>query len=140
MINIENLVITKISAALESAFSDKFLPSGNGIITSEKILATESFPCVSITEESNTVYRRSQDSSGTENHANVMYEIEVFSDKSSGGKIECKTIFKVIDDEMGKMNFTRIMLQPITNASPTLTRFLGRYTGVVDTTGRIYRK
>jgi hypothetical protein len=140
MTDIENIVFSRISAAIRAAFPNNFTTSTNGIITGEKVSAPSSFPAVSISEETNSVYRRTQDSDSVENHSSLMYEVEIYSNRSSGRKAECKAIAKVIDDEMAKLNFTRTMLQPIPNATPNITRYFGRYVAVVSRDGWVYRK
>ena len=91
MIDIENEVFTKIATELRSQFT--------GInVYGEDVRSPSSFPCVSIVEADNYTLRRTQDSGSNENHANVMYEVNVYSNKTSGKKTECKEIFAVIED------------------------------------------
>jgi len=139
MIDVENLIFSRLSSAIRQAFPSNFTTSTNGVITGEKISAPNSFPAVSIVEISNTVYRRSQ-TVNVENHANISYEIEIYSNLSSGRKSQCKAIATVVDNAMIEINMTRIMLQPIDNATASIYRMVGRYSGVVDTTGTIYQR
>ena len=140
MVDCESIIFSKLAAAIRAAFPSNFTTSTNGTITSEKAPAPSNFPCVSISEESNSVYRRTQDSDNVENHSALMYEVEIFSNLSSGRKAQCKAIAKVVDDTFKELNFTRTMFNPIPNATPTITRYFGRYVAVVSADGLVYRK
>jgi len=102
-------------------------------MTGEYIRAPASFPCVSIEEKNNAVWRNSRDTSSNENHVTVMYEINVYSNKRNGRKAECKAIASVVDDAMKSLGFTRTMLNPIPNlADATIYRMTGRYTAIIE--------
>ena len=133
MIDIENEVFTKIATELRSQF--------NGInVYGEDVRSPSSFPCVSIVEADNYTLRRTQDSGSNENHANLMYEVNVYSNKTSGKKTECKEIFAVIDDIMLGLGFTRSNKNPVTMDEATIYRIVGRYVAIVSTNQTIYRR
>lgn len=134
MIDIENEVFTQIAAKLREEF--------NGIsVYGEYTKAPAKFPAVSIEEKANTVYQRTQDSGNIENHASLMYEVNVYSNKKSGKKSECKDIFSVIDDEFSAMGFTRILKDTIPNLEDaTIYRMIGRYTAIVSKENEIIRR
>ena len=90
---------------------------------------------------SNTTYDRTQSSGGLENHASVMYEVNVYSNKTSGKKSECKAIATLIDNELAALGFSRTMLQPIPNMDDaTIYRMTGRYTAVISKDNKLYRR
>lgn len=133
MIDIENEVFTKIATELRSQFT--------GInVYGEDVRSPSSFPCVSIVEADNYTLRRTQDSGSNENHANVMYEVNVYSNKTSGKKTECKEIFAVIDEIMLGLGFTRSNKNPVTMDEATIYRIVGRYVAIVSTNQTIYRR
>lgn len=134
MIDIENEVFTQIAAKLREEF--------NGIsVYGEYTKAPAKFPAVSIEEKANTVYQRTQDSGNVENHASLMYEVNVYSNKKTGKKSECKDIFSVIDDEFSAMGFTRILKDTIPNLEDaTIYRMIGRYTAIVSKENEIFRR
>lgn len=134
MIDIENEVFTQIATKLREEF--------NGIsVYGEYIKAPAKFPAVSIEEKANTVYQRTQDSGNIENHASLMYEVNVYSNKKTGKKSECKDIFSVIDDEFSAMGFTRILKDTIPNLEDaTIYRMIGRYTAIVSKENEIFRR
>lgn len=124
MIDCENEVYTRIARVLR----DKF-PGIN--IAGEYVNAPSSFPHVSITQSDNFVV--SEQMTGSAEMAQVMFEINIYSNKADGRKTECKSIAKVIDDVMFKMNFKRIALTPIPNMEDaTIYRIVARYRVMTD--------
>lgn len=124
MIDCENEVYTRIARVLR----DKF-PGIN--IAGEYVNAPSSFPHVSITQSDNSVV--SEQMTGSAEMAQVMFEINIYSNKADGRKTECKSIAKVIDDVMFKMNFKRIALIPIPNMEDaTIYRIVARYRVMTD--------
>ena len=124
MIDCENEVYTRIARILR----DKF-PGIN--IAGEYVNAPSSFPHVSITQSDNSVV--SEQMTGSAEMAQVMFEINIYSNKADGRKTECKAIAKVIDDVMFRMNFKRMALAPIPNMEDaTIYRIVARYRAMTD--------
>lgn len=133
MIDVENLVFTKIATALREAYSDIY-------VVGEYVNAPSKFPAVYIIEMDNSVKRSTQSSGSLENHADVMYEVDVYSSKQKGKKAECKAIAALVDEKFMQMGFTRTFLQPIPNANDaTIYRITGRYRAVVGKDNLVYR-
>lgn len=133
MIDIENEVFTKIASELRSQFT--------GInVYGEDVRSPSQFPCVSIVEADNYTVKSTQDSGSNENHANLMYEVNVYSNKTSGKKTECKEILSVIDDILLGLGFTRTMKNPVSMDDATIYRMVARYTAIVSTNQTIYRR
>lgn len=134
MINVETEIFDYISSKVRAVYSDIF-------ISGEYVKSPSSFPAVSIIEMDNTVNTFTQTSTETENHANLMYEVNVYSNKTKGKKSECKEIISLIDKEMTFIGFNRTMLQPIPNMDDaTIYRITARYKGVVSQDKVIYRR
>lgn len=134
MIDIENEVFNTIATALRSAY-DPISVYG------EYVKSPAVFPAVMIEEKSNSALGRTQDSGSLENHASLMYEVNVYSNKQTGKKSQCKEIFKIIDNEFQKLGFTRTLKEPIPNLeNGTIYRMIGRYTAVVSVGGIIFRR
>jgi hypothetical protein len=73
--------------------------------------------------------------------AAVTYEVNVYSNKQTGKKTECKNIAAVVDEILLAMNFTRSMLEPVPNmADATIYRMTGRYTAVISKDKKLYRR
>ena len=134
MIDCENEIFSKIAESVRKAYPSVFI-SGEYIKTPSK------FPFVSLIEMSNTTYDRTQSSGSLENHASLMYEVNVYSNKTSGKKSECKAIATLIDNELAALGFSRTMLQPIPNMDDaTIYRMTGRYTAVISKDKKLYRR
>ena len=126
MIDIESQVFDRIATRLRETFDGIY-------VTGEYVKTPSSFPAVSLVEMDNTPLTRTQTSDSVENHAVLMYELNVYSNKVVGKKTESRTIAGVVDDEMAAMGFTRIMLNPIPNMDDaTIYRITGRYRAVVS--------
>ena len=91
------------------------------------------FPHVSIVEQDNYPTLTHLSTSDSEEYATIMYEVNVYSNKSSGKKAQCRSIMKVIDDLMYRRNFTRISLSPVPNLeNATIYRLVARYRAETD--------
>ena len=74
-----------------------------------------------------------------ENAATVLYEVNIYSNKVGYGKIEAKELLQTVDEEFSKLNFTRILMNPVANLNDaTIYRIVARYQAVVDKEYRIY--
>lgn len=134
MIDIENELYTQIATALRAEFN----PIS---IFGEMVKAPAVFPAVMVEEKDNSIYQRTQDSGNIENHAVLMYEVNIYSNKTSGKKTECKNIFKVIDEIFASNGFTRTLKEPIPNMEDaTIFRMVGRYTAIASNDKRIFRR
>jgi hypothetical protein len=134
MINIESEIFNIVATAIRSEYPDAY-------VVGEYVKSPSRFPCVSIVEMDNTAYDRTQSSGSLENHANVTYEVNIYSNKTSGKKSECKAIASLIDNEFATLGFSRTMLQPIPNVDDaTIYRMTGRYNGVVSKDNYVFRR
>lgn len=125
MIDIENKVFNTIATMLRTKYS--------GIsVYGEYIEAPSSFPCVTIVEDNNSTYARSQDTSLEEHHVNVVYSVNVYSNLVSGKKSQAKAIAEDIDNAMLNMKFTRAMMNQVPNIDRTIYRVTASYTAVVE--------
>ena len=134
MINVENEIFNIIAKAVRKEYPSAY-------VVGEYTKSPSKFPCVSIVEIDNVAYDRTQSSGSLENHADITYEVNIYSNKTSGKKSECKLIASLIDNELATLGFSRTMLQPIPNADDaTIYRMLGRYRGVVSKDLKIFRR
>lgn len=134
MIDIENEVFDRVANRVREQFPDIFM-------TGEYVKSPSSFPAASLMEMDNSVRESTVDSGSNENHANVMYEANVYSNKTTGKKSECKSIIALIDEEMIAMGFVRVTLTPVPNEfDSTIYRMVGRYRAAVSTDHKIFRR
>lgn len=133
MIDIENEIFTAISKAVLSKF-----PKAK--MSPETILSPSVFPCVCAEEADNYSVTSTQDSGSNENHANIMYEVNIYSNKVSGKKAECRAILKIVDEVFANFGFTRTGLNPVPMNDATKYRLFARYKAVVSKNKTIYRR
>lgn len=134
MINVENEIFNIVAKAVRAVYPDIY-------ISGEYVNVPPRFPCVSIVEIDNSAYIKTQTDGSVENHAELMYEMNVYSNKTSGKKSECKAIAELIDNELAALNFSRMMLQPIPNIDDaTIYRMTGRYRAVASKDNTIFRR
>ena len=78
------------------------------------------------------------DNSGEERFATIMFQVDVYSNKASGKKSQCKEIMNVVDTMLFALNFTRLSLTPIPMANDGYYRLSARYRAETDGTN-LYR-
>jgi hypothetical protein len=134
MIDIENVVFNTVARKIRDVYPDIF-------ITGEYVSSPQDFPAVYLVEADNSTRIDTIDSGSNERHANVMYEVEVYSNKTVGKKSECKAIIALIDKEMLALGFARVTLTPVPNMNDsTIYRMVGRYRATVSANNTIYRR
>jgi len=133
MIDIESDVFEIVATAVRNVYTDAF-------VVGEYVAAAPQFPAVSIVEMDNFTVRGTQSSSCMENTVEVMYEVNVYSNKVRGKKAECKAVLALIDEQFLRLGFNRVMVMPTQNLNDaTIYRMTARYRAEVDTAKRIYR-
>ena len=134
MIQIEDMLFTKIATALRAQFSGIY-------VVGEYVNAPSKFPAVYIVEMDNTVNRAGRDTSGIENFADVMYQVDIFSNKNKGKRAECKEIAAFVDEQFASLGFTRSFLNPVPNMdNGTIYRLTGRWIATVGKDNTVYRR
>lgn len=133
MIDIESEVFDDVSKVVRKEYPNVYM-------TGEYVRVPPSFPCVSLIEADNQIYRNTRDSGHIENHVQVIYEVNVYSNKTTGKKTECKAIISLIDSRMESLGFTRTILTPVPNEQDGIYRMVGRYRAIVSRNKTIYRR
>lgn len=125
MIDPENEVYTILAQALREEFP--------GIsISDDPMSIPASFPHVSIEMSNNTTLFKVTDS-GNYEVAICIFEINVYSNKQTGRKTECRKIANFIDTILVRKNFRRQAMTPITNRdNPAVYRIAARYRVATD--------
>lgn len=135
MIDIEHDVFNRIASRLRDKMENRVY------VTGEYVKSPPEFPCVSILEVDNQVYRNGRDTGNVENYAQVAYEVNVYSNKNPGKKSECKKIIGLVDDEFENIGFTRTVYTTVPNElDATIYRIVTRYRAIIGKDGTIYRR
>ena len=125
MIDIENVIFTELATAIRTAYS-------GASVYGEYVEVPASFPCVTIVEADNRVMERTRDLSGIEHYAEVMYEINIYTNDANGKKSKAKAIAQIVDSVMSGRLFTRTFRGQTPNIDRTIYRITMRYKGVVS--------
>lgn len=138
MIDIENELFTQITKPIRAEYSKKYpklFVSGMYVDTPAQ------FPCITIEEADNQSYDRTATNEEIENHAYLLYEVNVYSNDIKKRKSICKELIGAVDNEFEKLGFRRITLLSTPNlADATIYRMTARYRAVVDKNHVIYRR
>lgn len=134
MIDIENEIVTLVYNTVIAEYPTASVSSTYNPVPS-------SFPHICVMEIDNRVHTDSSTNVSVENHADVTFEVSVYSNKTSGAKSEAKEIRNLIDDALALKNFTRTLSNYVPNiADATIYRIVTRYTATADADKTIYRR
>ncbi len=121
MIDIENKVFDRVKTAILESYPTAY-------VKSEYVRNVPQFPAIFLEQMDNTVNFEARSLSKIENAVDVMFELQVYSNKSYGKKSECKNIVSLVDDEMQAMGFTRTSYGPQPNLDDaTIYRMVARF-------------
>lgn len=124
MIDIENKVLSVVREAVLAQYH-------TASVYGEYVEVPASFPCVTVTEDTNYTYVYTKDEQLAEHHAEVQYAVNVYSNKQTGAKLEAKAIMNIADNAMQSMKFWRTMTRQVPNVDRTIYRLIARYRAVV---------
>lgn len=133
MINIENKVNTIVYNAVSPSYPNAKFESGLN-------LSPSVFPCICVEEIGNTTRKSSIDSGSNENHADVEYEINIFTNNTSGKRTVARDILSLIDSALIRCGFARSGYNPIPLENGTKYRLVARYAATVGKDNYIYRR
>jgi len=125
MIDISNVVMRIIKDAVSTAYP-------NCAFTSDQPAELSVFPAVTVVESDNHSYDEGLDNTYEEEYANVMYDVNVYSNKKDGKRAEAKAIVNLLDNAMIKAGFKRMMKQELPNIDRTIYRIMARYKAVAS--------
>ncbi len=125
MIDAESDVFGIVATKLRDTYDGIFV-SGEYVDTPAR------FPAVSLFEADSSVYQRVR-TTNIENAEKVMWEVNVYSNKTGYKKMEAKKIMDTVDTELAQLGFTRTMMTPASNLQDaTIYRIVARYEAVID--------
>lgn len=133
MIDIEAAVFDRVATAFDEAYP-------NGSRYSEQTTSPPRFPCLTLEQVDNSTYKESLDSEHREHDAWVVFEVNAYSNLTSGAKQQCKAIMQLVDQQLQELNFTRLFCNPGRNVDKKYTRYTARYQAVVSEDYILYRQ
>ena len=128
-------------------FDELFTLFDNALTTYDEKIGTASeytnspskYPFASLEEIDNRVYEQTSDSCDVEEHAEVEYEVNIYT-QGSLKKSKCDDISDVIDNLFKDYNLVRTFKNPIPSGDEATYRIVMRYRGVVSKDHTIYRR
>ena len=121
MLDCESVVFQKCADAFRAAYP-------NGFIAGEYVAQPPKFPAVSVVEMDNNMDERALDNGNVENAVNVMYQVDVYSNRNTGKKAQAKAIIALIDNVLSQYRFVRTFCNPVQNFNDaTIYRMTARY-------------
>ena len=125
----------KVFQACADAFRAEY---PNGYIAGEYVPQPPKFPAVAVVEMDNAVDQRGLDNGNIENAANVMYQVDVYSNLITGKKAQAKAIIALIDRVLAQYRFVRTFCNPVQNFNDaTIYRMTARYRRRITDTERL---
>lgn len=97
------------------------------------------YPFVSLEEIGNAVYEQTSDSCDIENHADIEYEVNIYT-QNPNKKSKGDGIAQVVDTHFKTLGFVRMTRNILQNQDDTTYRIILRYRGVVSKDHVIYRR
>lgn len=124
MIDLENDIFTAVAEAVFAAHP--------GVEVSGEYADTLShLPAVTIEERDNTVLQ-SMRTLKIENAVSVMYEVNVFSNRTTAGKSNAKAIMNTVDNAFEEAGFTRTYKNQVPNyQDKRIFRIVARYEAII---------
>lgn len=145
MIDCENYIYTQLRNAVKAEYPDADFSS---VYVNEPMSALH----VSVEMRSNKEAWNTIDSSGLEQYADMMIEVNVYSTKPNTAKSEAKGVIQIISTIMKSMNFVRIFCSPVPNLdrgdrsaksnnnSGAVYRLLAQFEGTAGADNTFYRR
>ena len=124
MIDIENKVFDTVRTAVKAV-------DASVSCYGEYVAQVASFPCVVLTEQSNTTVNKTRDSNGIEHHVEVVYVCNVYTNDVNGKKASCKALADAVDNAMNGLHFMRTFREQTPNLDRTIYRITMRYRAIV---------
>ena len=132
MIDIESTVFDYVATALREEYK------GISVVSTSSDTPAK-FPAVCLWEQDNSCYAPSQTAECRENHAQLMYQCEVYSNRQSGKKAQAREIAAFVDKKMQELGFIRTFGQPVPNvADMTIYRYTMRFSGIIGKDNIVY--
>lgn len=132
MIDIESDIFDYVAKQIRTAHTGAY-------VVGEYVETPARFPAVTLVEADNRILTRMRTSDDIENGVSVMWEMNVYSNKTAGKKAEAKAIVNTADAAFAEIGFTRTFREQVPNLNnATIYRIVCRYEAVIDKDFVIY--
>ena len=125
MIN-SNDRFTRVSQALKTEFGS------STYVVGERVLTPTKYPCVWVVEMDTYPDQRYVKIDGSDSQRQSVFEVQAFSNLSSGGTSQVKKIIDKCTEEFLKMGYRCVTSMPVDNANDaTIKRHVARYRRII---------
>lgn len=132
MIDIERSLYNDLATHIYEEFPEAYVANIHQ-------LKPPSFPAVFIEQSFSSELDLTRDSSHEEVANAIIWTINVYSNSQTNADGECRQLLDIVDRRLRLYNMKRLTSRPIDNAAdPSITRRVGRYTGIVEYDGTMY--
>ena len=132
MIDLETDIFDYVAKRIRAAHTGAY-------VIGEYVETPAKFPAVTLVEADNRILTRMRTSDDIENGVSVMWDMNVYSNKTAGKKAEAKAIANTADSVFAEIGFTRTFREQVPNINnATIYRIVCRYEAVIDKTFVIY--
>lgn len=133
MIDIESDIFDYVAKRIRAAHTGAY-------VVGEYVETPAKFPAVTLVEADNRVLTRMRTSDDIENGVSVMWDMNIYSNKTAGKKAEAKAIANTADAVFAEIGFTRTFREQVPNLNnATIYRIVCRYEAVIDKNFVIYQ-
>ena len=133
MIDLESDIFDYVAKRIRAAHTGAY-------VIGEYVETPAKFPAVTLVEADNRILTRMRTSDDIENGVSVMWEMNVYSNKTAGKKAEAKAIANTADSVFAEIGFTRTFREQVPNINnATIYRIVCRYEAVIDKNFVIYQ-
>ena len=139
MIDVESRVFTDLKAYVIAKLPALALTDDN--FDSSYNPSPAVFPHICIEQYDTYIDSQYESTADKETYRAIVFQIDVYSNNTSGKKTESKKIAGVIDDWFYSRNLKCTAMSPTPNLNDaTIYRLTSRYEGIADKNGQLYRK
>lgn len=133
MIDLETDIFDYVAKRIRAAHTGVY-------VIGEYVETPAKFPAVTLVEADNRVLTRMRTSDDIENGVSVMWDMNVYSNKTAGKKAEAKAIANTADSVFAEIGFTRTFREQVPNINnATIYRIVCRYEATIDKNLVIYQ-
>lgn len=123
----KNEVFTRVAEELREKYGQE-----NIYIVGERVYAPKKFPCVWLVEIDDTPQERYTNLSLSDSQRISTFEVQVFSNKTTGATSETHEIFNEIRESFRAIGYRCSMSQPFDNGiDANIKRHIGRFTRII---------
>ena len=133
MIDVESEIYDIVAGIVKAKYP-------NVIMENRRCYDPAKFPCIYLKLADAPALQKTRDTGSNERHINMMWEVNIYSNKQGASAREAKDLFYAVDEAMQRIGFTRTMYEALNWENQTVYRILGRWQAICSEDGKIYKR